>query len=326
MTPVWQPACALDKLHLRAEVLATIRAFFAQRQVLEVETPLLASATGTDPQLDFFATEYSGVDPRQKLFLQTSPEFAMKRLLAAGSGSIYQICKAFRNGEQGRLHNPEFTMLEWYRLGFTLSELMQEVTELFAAIFCIKALSFCSEQLTYQVVFEQYTGLDALTFDLAAYTQYALSQQLIDAPRLCAAEHSLWLDFLFSHQVQPHLGQHGITLVYAYPQCQSALARLNAQDNRVAERVEVFWQGVELGNGFYELDNVVEQEQRFDKEIAYRMQQGLPAVSKDKKFLAALAAGLPECAGIALGLDRIIMLLAGNASIADVIAFPLARA
>ncbi len=326
MTSDWQPACALDKLHLRAEVLATIRAFFAQRHVLEVETPLLASATGTDPQLDFFATRYAGVVPPQQLYLQTSPEFAMKRLLAAGSGSIYQIAKAFRNGEHGRFHNPEFTLLEWYRVGFGLAELMQEVAELFAALFCLKNIGFRSEQLTYQAVFEQYTGLDALVFDVDAYTHYAITQHLTDAPRLCAAEHALWLDFLFSHQVQPHLGQQGITLVYAYPQCQSSLAKLNPQDNRVAERVEVFWQGVELGNGFYELDNVVEQEQRFDKEIAYRVEQGLPAVCKDKKFLAALAAGLPECAGIALGLDRIIMLLAGSTSIAEVIAFPLARA
>lgn len=321
----WQPTCSLEHLRLRAQVLATIRSFFFARGVLEVETPLLASATGTDPQLDFFATPYSGVVPSQVLYLQTSPEFAMKRLLANGAGSIFQICKAFRNGEAGRYHNPEFTLLEWYRVGFGLFELMQEVEALFAALFELQGVRCTTERVTYQDIFSLHTGLDALEFDCDAYIQYAIANHLHDAQRLCGDQHTLWLDFIFSHQVQPHLGCENLTLVYSYPQCQSALARINAQDARVADRVEVFWRGVELGNGYYELIDAQEQERRFEVEQYYRIKNGLPVVAKDYKFLAALKSGLPECAGIALGLDRMLMILADCSRIDQVLAFPLSR-
>lgn len=319
---VWQPNCGLTQLQLRAQLLNVTRAFFAERGVLEVETPLLGTTTTTDPQLAFFATQYQFADANQTLFLQTSPEFAMKRLLAAGSGSIYQICKAFRNGENGRLHHPEFTLLEWYRVGFDLSQLMAEVAALFKLWF---GATLNVTTLSYAEVFRHYTGLDALNFDVDSYQTYALKQQLIDALRLCGIEHRLWLDFLFSHCIQPQLGTQGLVMVYGYPACQAALAKLNAQDPRVAERVEVFMQGLELGNGFFELDDALEQAQRFTQEQQQRQQLGLSPVAQDSKLLAALNSGLPACAGIAIGLDRVLMLRAGGKHIAEVLSFAYPR-
>ncbi|MEQ1635595.1 MAG: EF-P lysine aminoacylase EpmA [Methylococcales bacterium] len=317
----WRPTCNIADLRLRAQLLAATRAFFASRSVLEVETPVLAPATGTDPQLAFFETHYQFGKEQQTLFLQTSPEFAMKRLLAAGSGSIFQICKAFRNGEAGRFHNAEFTLLEWYRIGFDLSQLMEEVAQLFGCWFATYQPLRPTQKNTYSEVFKRYTGLDALCFDFEAYSTYALAQNLTDAVRICGHEHSLWLDFLFSLQVQPHLGSNHLEMVYAYPACQASLARLNQQDSRIAERVELFMHGIELGNGFFELNDADEQEQRFENEQALRRQKKLPSVAKDLKFLAALQSGLPDCAGIAIGLDRVLMLLSGNESIEHVLSF-----
>lgn len=323
--PVWQPGCDIAHLQLRAQLLASIRAFFAEKSVLEVETPLLGAATGTDPQLDFFATQLHGQGWPKVLYLQSSPEFAMKRLLAAGSGSIYQICKAFRNGEAGRLHNPEFTILEWYRVGFDLSQLMQEVAELMTRLFAPYRPLSSVRILSYSEVFERYTGLDALSFDFDRYRDYSLSHNLEDAPRLCGKQHSLWLDFIFSHQVQPYLGMQGLTMVHSYPACQAALAKINQDDQRVADRVELFVQGVELGNGFFELTDAVEQERRFEYDQAQRAQHNLPPVTKDAKFLAALNAGLPGCSGIAVGLDRLLMLLNSDAGINEVLTFSIDR-
>ncbi|NOT86476.1 MAG: EF-P lysine aminoacylase GenX [Methylococcaceae bacterium] len=317
----WRPTCDFAALQLRAKLLAATREFFAFRSVLEVETPLLAPTTGTDPQLAFFETHYDCGLEQRTLYLQTSPEFAMKRLLAAGSGSIYQIGKAFRNGEVGRFHNPEFTLLEWYRVGFDLPQLMVEVAQLFDCWFAPYRPLLPTQTISYSEVFKRHTGLDALCFDFETYAAYAVAQQLADAVRLCGHEHSVWLDFLFSHQVQPHLGSKHLEMVYAYPACQASLARLNPQDARVAERVELFLQGVELGNGFFELTDAQEQEQRFENEQQLRQQKNLPSATKDLKFLAALQSGLPSCAGIAIGLDRVLMLLSENKSIDDVLSF-----
>jgi len=321
----WQPACKLESLHLRARVLQEIRRFFAERAVLEVETPLLCHGIGTDPQLDFFTTAYCLPPLRQTLFLQTSPEFAMKRLLAAGSGSIYQICKAFRNGESGRFHNPEFTILEWYRLGFSLPQLMDEITELVAVLFAGKGLK-PAQRISYQAVFQQHTGLDPLVFSCRDYRAYAVDKHSPEAVELCGDDHALWLDFIFSHKVQPYLGDNALCLVYGYPACQSSLARLNMQNPKITDRVELFINGVELGNGFYELTDAVEQDRRFNEEISTRQQRRLPAPLKDKHLVAALDAGLPDCSGIAIGLDRLLMLLSGSASINEVLAFPVDRA
>ena len=307
-------------------MLAVIRNFFAARSVLEVETPLLSHTIGTDPQLAFFTTTYL-LPPRQHtLFLQTSPEFAMKRLLAAGSGSIYQICKAFRNGESGRFHNPEFTLLEWYRVGFTLPQLMDEIAELIAALFYGKQALNGVQCISYQDIFQRHTGLNPLEFSYQDYCAYAQQQQLSEAVVICQHDHALWLDFLFSHMVQPHLGANALCMIYDYPVCQSSLARINAHNPLVTDRVELFINGIELGNGFYELTDPEEQNRRFDAEITVRQQKNLPVAVKDQRLLAALDAGLPDCSGIAIGLDRLLMVLADSSYIDDVLAFPVDNA
>jgi elongation factor P--(R)-beta-lysine ligase len=322
----WQPSAEIGQLRMRARLLAKIRDFFQQRDVLEVETPLLCQATGTDPQLSFFSSIFDwGGDPKP-LFLQTSPEFAMKRLLAAGSGSIYQICKAFRNGESGRFHNPEFTILEWYRVGFKLPALMLEVATLIEMLLLPKICLQPARMISYQNIFIKKTGLDPLRFEFQEFRNYAYQHNIAEAIDICAKDHALWLDFIFSHHVQPHLGLDALTLVYDYPAIQSSLARINPENPLVAERFEVFLQGVELGNGFFELIDAQEQEQRFDKEIEQRRRLQLPLVNKDQRFLAALQAGLPECSGVAIGLDRVLMLACGATDINQVLSFPVACA
>lgn len=322
----WQPTCSIELLRLRAQILDDIRRFFSTRAVLEVETPVLSYSSGTDPQLDFFTTDYCSPPLQHTLFLQTSPEFAMKRLLAAGSGSIYQICKAFRNGESGRFHNPEFTLLEWYRVGFTLPQLMDEIAELMAVLFNGHRALKPTQRFSYQEIFKCYTGLNPLEFSYQDYCAYALENQLSDAVSICGYDHALWLDFIFSHKVQPRLGENSVCMVHGYPVCQSSLARINEYNSQITDRVEVFLNGIELGNGYYELTDAKEQERRFDQEIAIRQQRKYPVTVKNKHLVAALEAGLPECSGIAIGLDRLLMLLANSATINDVLNFPLHRA
>lgn len=322
----WQPTCGIAQLRLRAQLLADIRRFFAKRSVLEVETPLLCHTTGTDPLLDFFSADYRFLPQPQTLFLQTSPEFAMKRLLAAGSGSIYQICKAFRNGESGRFHNPEFTMLEWYRVGFDLFQLMDEVGELISTMLEPRFPFKIIEKISYINLFTQTTGLNPLLFSLPDYQTYALNQGFTEAADLCGEDHVLWLDFIFSHKIQPSLGLQSVCLVYGYPALLSSLARVNLENPALTDRFEVFVKGIELGNGFFELADSHEQAQRFEQEQAERKAKALPEVQKDEYLLAALAAGLPDCCGVAIGLDRLLMLLDNSESIDDILAFPIARA
>jgi lysyl-tRNA synthetase class 2 len=321
----WRPTCSLELIRLRARMLADIRQFFANKSVLEVETPLLSHSVGTDPQLEFFTTEYCLSPRRQTLFLQTSPEFAMKRLLAAGSGSIYQIGKAFRNGESGRFHNPEFTMLEWYRAGFTLTQLMDEIAELIEGLFSDQSLQE-TQRVSYQDIFASFTGLDPLVFSYQDYCAFARECQVSEAVDICGQDRALWLDFIFSHKVQPHLGRNALCMVYGYPACQSSLARVNQHNALITERVELFINGIELGNGYYELADAEEQSRRFDKELAIRQQQKLPVSVKDERLISALKSGLPECSGMAIGLDRLLMLLSGSKSIDDVLSFSIHRA
>lgn len=322
MTADWRPSADLQELRQRAQLLAAIREFFAERDVLEVETPLLCNATGTDPNLDFFSSQFHSPPQNPTLFLQTSPEFAMKRLLAAGSGSIYQICKAFRNGEAGRFHNPEFTILEWYRIGFGLQELMQEVAELLLVLLADAMPQLSVKYVSYQTIFREMTGLDALCFERSLYRDYANGVGAAEADSLCQDDHAMWLDFLFSHRVQNAMPKQVVFLVHGYPAIQSSLARINPQDPRISDRFEVFINGIELGNGFFELKDASEQSARFDREIAYRQQHGLAAVTKDQLFLDALQTGLPDCSGIAIGLDRLLMIVTGCSTIEQVIAFP----
>lgn len=317
----WQPSCSIELLQKRARMLQCIRVFFAERNVLEVETPLLGHACGTEPQLDFFTTTLDFAKP-EKLFLQTSPEFAMKRLLAAGSGSIYQICKAFRNKEVGRFHNPEFTMLEWYRIGFDLNDLMDEVETLFAELSEDKFAA--PKRLSYAQTFAQHTGLNALEFSFETYSEFSIQHEIPEAITFCGKNHALWLDYLFSFFVQPNLSE--LCLVYGYPACQSALARLNIENLLIADRFEVFLNGVELGNGFYELSDFKEQNRRFDTEIETRKTENLAEIIKDERLISALKAGFPDCAGIAIGLDRLLMILTEAETISDVLSFNSERA
>ncbi len=320
------PACDLKQLQNRAQLLAKIRQFFEQRKVLEVETPLLCHATGTDPQLDFFSSFYHCIPDKKEIYLQTSPEFAMKRLLASGSGCIYQICKAFRNGESGRLHNPEFSILEWYRVDYSLQQLMEETIELVSHVLEEDDLAEKTEKFNYQQLFKELTGLNALHFCPKSYIAYAENNVLTDAISICENDHSMWLDFIFSHKIQPVLAQYPLCIVHSYPAIQSSLARINAENPAIADRFEVFIKGIEIGNGFQELTDRQEQELRFDQENKTRTQKGLVAVDKDNFFLDALGAGLPDCSGIALGLDRLLMIMANAQSLEEVMAFPFDRA
>lgn len=322
----WEPSCSLEALRLRAKMLSQIRSFFDEKGVLEVETPLLGNACGTDPSLAFFTSWFFFQPYERQLFLQTSPEFAMKRLLSAGSGSIYQICKAFRNGESGKLHNPEFTILEWYRVGYSLSMLMDEMAELIKRILKPDLFLDGEQRLSYCEAFNLYTGIDPLHFSLKNFTECARNHHLPEAREICGEDHSTWLDFLFSHLVQPNLGIKRICMVYDYPACQASLARLTPENPRVAERVELFLGGVEIGNGFYELNDAEEQNRRFNAEIEIRKRNGAPEVVKDRRFLDSLEAGLPECSGVALGLDRMLLVNAGKKELKEILAFPMDRA
>jgi|CXWL01.1.fsa_nt_gi lysyl-tRNA synthetase class 2 len=318
----WRPTASWSALRVRAELLARIREFFAQRGVLEVETPILAAAPVTDPRLASFSTSFQGPGaPRgRRLYLQTSPEFAMKRLLAAGSGPIYQLGKAFRDGEAGRRHNPEFTILEWYRPGFDHHQLMDEMDALLASTLGAAP----AERLTYRDALLLHAGVNPLGAPVDDLRE-AASRTLGSIPEL-GDDRDAWLDLLVSLVVEPHLGRGRPTFVYDYPASQAALARLRPDDRRVAERFEVYVDGLELANGFHELGDATEQRRRFELDLARRRAEGLPEVPLDENLLAALAHGLPPCAGVALGFDRLVMVALGVASLAEVIAFPWDRA
>ncbi len=324
----WRPGADLTALRLRAELLARIRAFFAARGVLEVETPALSAAALTDPHLASFSTVYSGPGPRhgRTLYLHTSPEFPMKRLLAAGSGCIYQIARVFRDGEAGRLHNPEFTLLEWYRVGFDHHRLMDEVAELATALLDGRVPLAEPERLSYRVAFQRYLGLDPHRATVAELAAGAERFEVPIPPGMPMDETDPWLDLLLTHRVEPYLGVGRLTFLYDYPASQAALARLRPGDPPVGERFELYLNGIELANGFHELGDAGEQCRRFEAENAARRARELPEMPIDEHLLAALAIGLPDCAGVALGFDRLTLLAAGNESLAEVLAFPFDRA
>lgn len=324
----WLPSATLDIIKLRAQLLAQIRHFFAARHVLEVDTPVLSYATNIDPHLETFVTSYQkpGLVDGPILYLHTSPELPMKRLLAAGSGSIYQIAKVFRNGESGRFHNPEFTLLEWYRIGFDHHRLMGEVTELVTALLDQETFKESSEYFSYKDVFLNYLGLDPHQASIPELEFCATSQNLHPPAEMPKDDPNPWLDLLLSHCIEPHLGCQRLTFVYDYPVAQAALAKIRPGNPPVAERFELYLQGVELANGFHELTDADQQYRRFQENNQQRIRQGLPSLPVDNRFLTALNRGLPECAGVALGLDRLLMIMAGKSTLQDVIAFPLQRA
>ncbi len=322
----WRPSASLENLQLRARILAGIRAFFAERGVLEVETPLLSASGLTDPHIDSFSTDYTGpgVPGGCTLFLHTSPEFPMKRLLAAGSGPIYQVCRVFRQGEAGRRHNPEFTLLEWYRPGFDYHALMDEVEVLARQMLGEVAGSGPAERLTVAEAFLRHAGIDPHRADAEAFAACAREHDL--PPLAGSADRETWRDLILTQLVEPRLGGDGLCFLHDYPADQAALARIRPGDPPVAERFELYCQGVELANGFRELADPAEQRARFERERAVRAASGMASVPLDERLLAALEAGLPDCSGVALGVDRLVMLAAGAESIEEVIAFPVDRA
>ncbi|WP_109860405.1 elongation factor P--(R)-beta-lysine ligase [Aggregatibacter aphrophilus] len=317
----WQPTASVKNLLTRAKLLAEIRRFFTDRGLLEVETPVLSEFGVTDVHLATFSTEFISPFGEQSktLWLSTSPEYHMKRLLAAGSGPIFQIGKVFRNEEAGNRHNPEFTMLEWYRPHFDMYRLINEVDDLLQQILeCPPA-----ESMSYQFAFQQYVGLDPLSADLSELVEKAEKHQLIGAEN---ESRDTLLQFLFSTVVEPQIGQEAPVVVYHFPASQAALAQISSEDLRVAERFEFYYKGLELANGFHELSDAREQLRRFQQDNLQREKMGLPVRAIDTRLLAALQAGIPNCSGVALGVDRVLMIAMGTESIKDVISFAIDNA
>lgn len=316
----WRPGADITLLQQRARMLQTLRAFFAQRDVLEVETPVLLRHAVTDRHIDSIPASPDSAGA----WLQTSPEYPMKRLLAAGSGPIYQVCKVFRAGEAGRRHNPEFTMLEWYRPGFDHHALMDEVDTLVRELLGESVLG-PTVKLSYRQLFEQYLQLDPFTVTLPELQQRA-AQAAIEIIGHDALDRDDWLDLLLTHLVEPQLPTDRPVFIHDYPASQAALARLQQVDGvEVACRFELYLGGLELANGYYELLDPVEQRQRFETDQHRRQEQGRRVPDMDEKFLAALEHGLPDCAGVALGLDRLLMIASGKDDIRDVLSFSLDR-
>ncbi len=318
----WRPSARLEALRLRARLLAVIREFFAERDVLEVETPAMAATGASDVHIASLTTtcRVSGATGR-RLYLQTSPEYAMKRLLAADSGPIYQVCRAFRDRESGRLHNPEFTLLEWYRPAYDHHGLMDELDALMNRVL---GRAGSNRRLTYRDAFVKHGGVDPFEASTDALLTHAEGSGLKltgDSP----AERDTLLDFLFSHIAQTAFGD-GRVYVYDFPASQAALARVRASQPPVAERFELFVNGIEIANGYHELADADEQRERFAADGCAREHLGLEQMPVDERLLAALGHGLPDCAGVAVGLDRLFMIAAGESSIEALMAFPVTRA
>lgn len=317
----WQPTAALTTLRRRADLLSEIRQFFASRAVMEVDTQILSHCAVSDPFIDSLSVEYRPHPQAegQALHLQTSPEYAMKRLLAAGSGDIYQLGKVFRNGEVGRRHNPEFTMLEWYRIGFSLEDLMDEVQSL--VVEQIGGLKW--RRVAYRDLFLEVLGVDPFAASLEAL-QEACRQSL--EAEFDDDDRDTWLNLLMSHLIEPQLT--GAVFVHSYPPSQAALARVqtDAAGYLVAERFELYLDGLELANGYHELANPQEQALRLSADQQQRAKLGLPQRPLERRLVKALEQGLPECSGVALGVDRLLMRKMKLESIAEVIPFGFERA
>lgn len=326
----WRPGATLRTLRQRAHLLETTREFFNSRGLLEVETPALVSHAVTDPHIDTVPVTLAG---GAELFLHTSPEFHMKRLLAAGAPDIWQLGKVFRDGEAGIRHEPEFTLLEWYRHDYTLAQLAAETCELLTVLAAAAERSGAAPSIgaepvrhwTYQALLIEALHIDPLTATTAELKNCAcsllggklgtgLAARLGDEP-------ALWLDLLMSHVVSSHLAGTGLAVVSAYPAGQAALARLDPADHRVAERFEVFCRGIEVANGYRELCDTTEQRRRFSADQDFRARLGRLAVAQDENLLEAMEHGLPDCSGVAVGFDRVVMVLLGLRTLQEGISF-----
>lgn len=326
MSSAWQPTASFEAIRLRARLNAAIRAFFAERGVVEVETPVLSVAGNTDPNIASFSLEFSGRTdgaPRTR-WLRTSPEYPLKRLLAAGFGDCYELGRVFRDGEAGGRHNPEFTMLEWYRVGWDHRRLIQETAALVNAALALLGRSAQLTLVSYHDLYRQQLGLDPATAS-EAELRHALGDVLIDPEGLTRDD---WLDLLMTHRLQPSFPDDQLLALYDYPASQCALARIRRDDGAVpvAERFELYLGPLELANGYHELADAVEQGARFDRDLRRRRERDDAQPPRDENLLQALASGFPACAGVAMGVDRLMMAMLSTTQIADVLAFDFTRA
>ncbi|MDO6426147.1 elongation factor P--(R)-beta-lysine ligase [Thalassotalea sp. 1_MG-2023] len=314
---MFEPTLTWQNAKKRAEVIHQIRSFFYQKGVVEVETPLLSQGTVTDRYMEAFSTQPNGTAPSPTYYLQTSPEFAMKRLLSAGYKDIYQLCKAFRDEEQGRYHNPEFTILEWYRVGIDHRELMKEVDALLMSVLACKS----SEIITYRNIFINELAIDPL---LASVEQlkHLLYEKGVEGDWIVnEVDKDILLQVLFSECIEKNIGQDKPCIVYEFPASQASLAKICQENPKVSERFEVYFKGIELANGFHELRDATEQLARFERDNIHRVNEGKEAKPIDKRFIQALESGLPSCSGVALGIDRLLMIALGLNHIEQSICF-----
>lgn len=327
--PDFLPTAPLRNLYLRARLLKAVRRFFDDRGYLEVETPMISAEATIDPNLKPFVTQWrpdgAAADKARSFYLQTSPEFGMKRLLAAGAPAIYQVTHAFRNGERGRLHNPEFTLVEWYRTDDTYLRQMDVVEDLVRCVFEAspwddRALSGDGpfHRTSYREAFLRHAGLDPLRAGSPDFAAIAQSRGIAPPPGLAPDDRDGWLNLLLAELVEPRLGQDRPEFLYDYPPSQAALARVRPGDPPVAERFELYVHSIEICNGYDELTDAGELRRRI---VA---QSGDPDVAR--RLLAAMEAGLPRCSGVALGFDRLVMLAARATSLDEVMPFPFDRA
>lgn len=322
MSPTdWRPSASLVTLRQRAAILSAIRAFFSGRGVLEVETPMLCRHSVTDPHMPVLSTPSPCHDDRH-YFLQTSPEYAMKRVLAAGSGPIYQIARSIRPGEASSRHNPEFTMLEWYRPGFSMTALMDEVEALVNSLLSGRQ---AAQRISYRQLFLSHLQVDPFDCELAELQQIAGRHLDVQMQSDVSDD---WLNLLLSHCIEPALRSQGLVFVYNYPVSQAALARVENDEDGipVGRRFELYVDGIELANGYDELVDAGEQRRRFEQDRQQLQVMGKQRREADSFLLAALEEGLPATSGVALGLDRLVMLALGKQHIEEVLAFPISRA
>ncbi len=317
----WQPRASINNLLKRAKIIAEIRRFFIDRGIVEVETPILSKFTVTDIHLLSFETQFIPpvIATNTKLYMITSPKYHMKRLLAANSGPIYQIIKAFRNKERGRYHNPEFTMLEWYRPHYDMYLLIDEVDDFLQQILDCQP----TERISYQQAFQRYLNIDPIALELEKKQLYDAAVQLGLNNTEKEENKDVLLQFLFTMGVEPNLGKYKPTVIYHLPASQAALAKISKEDHRVAERFEVYFKGIELANGFRELTDAEEQRKRFEHDNQIRKKMGLPEQPIDERYLAALDKIIPDCSGVALGIDRLVMCILNAEKISDVISFSI---
>jgi len=324
----WQPSGSIDSIVKRAQILSKIRNYFANQNVLEVETPTISPSTVTDVHLEAMTTIHTNPQSVEKthLFLQTSPEYYMKRMLSAGFPSIYQITKCFRDDEVGRFHNPEFTMLEWYRLDYSMHELIEDVDSILKLVLDTPVC----HKISYRELFAMHLDLDIKNdsdLKLVSICKQCGFENIVPTEfkeTLSQTQRNMLLQLLFCEEIESKIGLERPVAVTHFPASQASLAKIDPVDPWLSLRFEIYYKGIELANGFEELTDVKEQKARFTADNEQRKESGLEVKPEDTKFLDALEFGLPACSGVALGIDRLIMLALGKKHISEVLTFDFA--